>query len=65
MEKNSGRFIFDLGNIYGVARNLHITKWNELRITAMIFDVLGLIAPITLQPKLLHREIYRKKFDWD
>ena len=65
MEKNSGRFIFDLGNIYGVARNLHITKWNVLRITVMIFDVLGLIAPITLQPKLLHQEIYRKKFDWD
>ena len=26
-------------------------------------DVLGLIAPINLQPKLLHQEIYRKKFD--
>ena len=31
----------------------------------MFFDPLGLIAAITLQPKLLYQKVCREKFDWD
>ena len=54
---DSDEFIFDLGVIYDAAKNLHVTKRNILRIAAMFFDPLGLIAPIKLQPKLLYREV--------
>ena len=62
---DSYEFIFDLGVIYDAAKNLDFTKRNILRIAAMLFDPLGLTAPITLQPKLLYQEVCRKKFDWD
>ena len=57
---DSDKFIFDLRVIYDAAKNLHIMKGNMLRIT-MFFGPLGLVAPITLQPKLLYKEVYRKK----
>ena len=62
---DSDEFIFDLRVIYDAAKNLHVTKRNILRIAAMFFDPLGLIAPITLQPKLLYQEVCGKKIDWD
>ena len=58
---DSDEIIFDLGVIYDAAENLHVTKRNILRIAAMFFDPLGLIAPVTLQPKLLYQEVCRKK----
>ena len=62
-KSDSDEFIFDLGVIYDVTKNLHITKQSILRIDAIFFDPLPLIAPVILQPKLLCQEVCRKKFD--
>ena len=58
-------FIFDFENICRTAEKLDVTKRNILRIAAMFFDPLGLISPITLQPKLIFRELCRNKLEWD
>ena len=58
---DSDEFTFDLGVIHDAAKNLHVTKQSILRIATMLIDPLGLIAPITLQPKLLYQEVCRKK----
>ena len=62
---DSDEFIFDLESIYNYSRDLQFTKRNVLRIAAMFFDPLGLIAPITLQPKFLFQELCKGKYDWD
>ena len=48
-------FIFDFENICRTAEKLDVTKRNVLRIAAVFFDPLGLISPITLQPKLIFK----------
>ena len=58
-------FIFDFENICGTAEKLDATKRNILRIAAMFFDPLGLISPITLQPKFIFQELCRNKLEWD
>ena len=58
-------FIFDFENICRTAEKLDVTKRNILRIAAMFFDPLGLISPITLQPKLIFQELCRNKLEWD
>ena len=62
---DSDEFKFGLGVIYDAAKNVHVTKGNILQIAAMFFNPLRLIVPITLQPKLLYQEVWRKKFDSD
>ena len=62
-KSDSDEFIFDFGVIYDATKNLHITKQSILRIDAIFFDPLPLIAPVILQPKLLCQEDCRKKFD--
>ena len=58
-------FIFDFENICRTAEKLDVTKRNILRIAAVFFDPLGLISPITLQPKLIFQELCRNKLEWD
>ena len=58
-------FIFDFENIWRTAEKLDVTKRNVLRTAAMFFDPLGLISPITLQSKLIFRELCRNKLEWD
>lgn len=41
------------------------TKRNILSIVARLFDVLGLVAPIILYAKLLIKELWLCKIDWD
>ena len=58
-------FIFDFENISRTAEKLDITKRNNLRVAAMFFDPLGLISPLTLQPKLIFQELCRNKLEWE
>ncbi|XP_052743984.1 uncharacterized protein LOC128199256 [Bicyclus anynana] len=44
---------------------LKCTKRNMLSIIAQLFDVLGLIAPVILYAKLLIKELWLQKIDWD
>ncbi|XP_008484679.1 uncharacterized protein LOC103521349, partial [Diaphorina citri] len=41
------------------------TKRNVLKLTASIFDVLGLIAPVTLYAKLLIKYLWQENIGWD
>ena len=58
-------FIFDFENISCTAEKLDITKRNIFHVAAMFFDPLGLISPITLQPRIIFKELCRKKLEWD
>ena len=58
-------FIFDFENISRTMEKLDITKRNIFRVAAMFFHPVGLISPITLQPKLIFQELYRNKLEWD
>ena len=52
----SYEFIFYFTDIINTANNLLVTKRNVLKLSAMIFDSLGLISPIVLQIKILFKE---------
>ena len=58
-------FIFDFENISCTAEKLDITKRNIFHVAAMFFDPLGLISPITLQPRIIFKELCGKKLEWD
>ena len=49
-------FIFNFEIICRTTEKLDVTKRNILRIVVMFVDPLGLISPITLQPKLILQE---------
>ena len=64
-DTGAGDFIFDFENISRTAEKLDITKRNILRVAATFFDLLGLISPITLQPKLIFQELCGNKLERD
>ena len=64
-DTGAGDFIFDFENISRTAEKLNITKRNILRVAATFFDLLGLISPVTLQPKLIFQERCRNKLGRD
>ena len=51
--------------IVDLAEQLEPTKRSILKISAMFYDPLGLIAPIVLPSKLIFHEISVAKYDWD
>ena len=61
-DTGGGDFIFDFEIICRTAEKLDVTKRNILRIVAMFVDPLGLISPITLQPKLILQELFRNTY---
>lgn len=57
---------FDFKELVSLFRSLtKVTKQNVLKIAAMFFDPLGLIALIVLQPKLLFKSLCMQNLDWD
>ena len=64
-DTGSDNYIFDFENICRTAERSDVTKRKILRVAAMFFDPLGLISPITLQPKLMLQELCRNKLEWD
>ena len=41
------------------------TKRGVLSIIASLYDLLGFVCPIVLEPKLLFQQLFRQKFGWD
>ena len=42
-----------------------VSKRSILKAISAVYDPLGLVSPILLQPKLLLQSLWRKKIDWD
>ena len=57
--------IFDFDELVNEAFSLPMTKRSILKISAKIFDPLGLTSPITIQLKMLFQIICTNKFNWD
>ena len=51
--------------IVDLAQQLEPTKINILKISAMFYDPLGLMAPVVLQSKLIFHKICVAKYGWD
>ena len=47
------------------AKDVALTKRGILSYTSLIFDPLGILAPIILEPKLIIQSLWKQKIDWD
>ena len=55
----------DMLRIKGVTKNVVLTKRGLLSFISSIYDPVGLIAPVTLEPKLIIQDLWRRQIDWD
>ena len=55
-ELANDKFIFEFNNLIDAAEKLNVTKRNELKLSAMFFDPLGIISPLALQAKLIFKD---------
>ena len=54
----------DMLRIKDVTKNVVLTKTELLSFTNSIYDPVGLIAPVTLEPKLIIQDLWRRQIDW-
>ena len=62
---DADQFTFDLLDLSQHASLLPTTKRSLLKISAKIFDPLGLLSPFTIQWKVLFQELCIERTDWD
>ena len=62
---DTDQFTFDLVDLSQHASLLPTTKRSFLKISAKIFDPLGLLSPFTIQWKVLFQELCIERTDWD
>ena len=62
---DTDQFTFDLVDLPQHASLLPTTKRSLFKISAKIFDPLGLLSPFTIQWKVLFQELCIKRTDWD
>lgn len=62
---DSDDFVFRFGEVINLARSLHPTKRNVLKIAATFFDPLGFISPITARVKSIFQLLCKDESDWD
>ena len=55
----------DMFLIKSVTKNVALTKRRFLSFFISIYDPVGLIAPVTLEPKLNIQDLWRRQIDWD
>ena len=55
----------DMLCIKNVTKNVALTKRRLLSFTSSVYDSVGLIAPVTLEPKLVIQDLWRMQMDWD
>ena len=55
----------DMLRIKGVTKNVALTKRGLLSFISSIYDPVRLIAPVTLEPKLITQDLWRRQIDWD
>ena len=62
---DTDQFTFDLVDLSQHASLLPTTKRSLLKISAKIFDPLGLLSPFTIQWKVLFQELCIERTNWD
>ena len=55
----------EISDLAKLASQLLATKQNILKITAMFYDLLGLVSPIVLRSKLIYQSLCKEKINWD
>ena len=58
-------FVFRFDNLLSRCSAVEQTKRNLLRVSASIYDPLGLIAPITARIKTIFQILWKDKLNWD
>ena len=55
----------EISDLPKLESQLPVTKRNILKITAMFYNLLGLVSPIVLQSKLICQSLCNEKLNWD
>lgn len=58
-------FSFSFVQLSEYAKTMEITKRSVLRLTAKVFDPLGLVSPFVIQLKILFQTLCAGKLEWD
>ena len=58
-------FQFDLSELIECAETLPVTKRSVLKLSAKIFDPIGLLTPFTISMKILFQNLCVEKVNWD
>ena len=61
----SDKFLFDLSELTCEAKSLPVSKRTFLKLTAKIFDSLGLLSPFTIKMKMMFQVLCTEGVDWD
>ena len=56
-------FVFRCSNLVDQAKSLETTKRNVLKISASLFDPLGMISPVTARAKTIFQLLCRDKLN--
>ena len=62
---HTDEFYFECDELYDYAVSLPLSKRSVLKVTAKIFDPIGISTPFTIGMKVLFQELSVTKHDWD
>lgn len=58
-------FRYDLSDLIKYAESLPLTKRSVLKLSAKVFDPMGLVTPVTISMKILFQSLCLEKVNWD
>ena len=64
-DSHSDRLLFDFHDVIEYANSLPSSKRSILKVTAKLFDLLGLLSPFIIRLKIMFRTLCIDKLDWD
>ena len=64
-DTNEDHFCFEFENLLSYMQSLSPTKRSVLRLSAKIFDPLGLLSPFVISIKILFQTLCKGKVNWD